>query len=88
VTAIENVVHSLGFAYHTVNSSQLDSMTQAKLASYRLFIVPGGNSITIGKYLTSKATTTVRSAISENGLNYLGMCAGGFLEDILAITRY
>jgi len=78
VTAIENVVHSLGFAYHTVNSSQLDSMTQAKLASYRLFIVPGGNSITIGKYLTSKATTTVRSAISENGLNYLGMCAGGF----------
>ena len=67
VTAIENVVHSLGFAYHTVNSSQLDSMTQAKLASYRLFIVPGGNSITIGKYLTSKATTTVRSAISENG---------------------
>ena len=78
VTAIANVVHSLGFAYHTVNSSQLDSMTQAKLASYRLFIVPGGNSITIGKYLTSKATTTVRSAISENGLNYLGMCAGGF----------
>jgi hypothetical protein len=78
VSAIENVVHNLGIAYHTVNSSQLDSLTQSKLATYRLFIVPGGNSITIGKYLTSKATTTVRSAISQNGLNYLGMCAGGF----------
>ena len=78
VSAIENVVHNMGLAYHTVNSSQLDSITQAKLATYRLFIVPGGNSITIGRYLTSKATTTVRSAISQNGVNYLGLCAGGF----------
>jgi len=78
VTAIENVVHSLGLAYQTVNSSQLDAISQAKLATYQLFIVPGGNSITIGNNLTSKATTTVRSAISQNGLNYLGMCAGGF----------
>lgn len=78
VTAIENVVHSLGLVYQTVNSSQLDAISQAKLATYKLFIVPGGNSITIGNNLTSKATTTVRSAISQNGLNYLGMCAGGF----------
>lgn len=78
VTAIANVVHSLGLAYQTANSSQLNSMTQAKLASYRLFIVPGGNSITIGKYLTSSTTTKVRSAVAQNGLNYLGMCAGAF----------
>ena len=78
VAAIENVVHSLGLAYQTVNSSQLDAMTQTKLASYKLFIVPGGNSIAIGNNLTVKATTTVRNAISQNGLNYLGMCAGGF----------
>ena len=62
VTAIENVVHSLGLAYQTVNSSQLDAMTQTKLASYKLFIVPGGNSIAIGNNLTVKATTTVRNA--------------------------
>lgn len=78
VAAIESVVHSMGLAYHTANSSQLDQMSQSKLASYKLFIVPGGNSITIGNHLTSKATTTVRSAISQNGLNYLGLCAGGF----------
>ena len=78
VAAIESVVHSLGLAYQTVNSSQLDAMTQSKLATYKLFIVPGGNSIAIGNNLTVKATTTVRNAVSQNGLNYLGMCAGGF----------
>jgi glutamine amidotransferase-like uncharacterized protein len=78
VTALENVVKNAGLAYQTANSSQLDAMTQAKLASYKLFIVPGGNSITIGNNLSSKTTTNVRNAVAQNGLNYLGVCAGGF----------
>jgi hypothetical protein len=77
VTAIENVVKAKGLAYHTANSSQLDGMSQSQLMAYKLFIVPGGNSITIGNNLSSKATTTVRDAVSQ-GLNYLGICAGGF----------
>jgi len=77
VAAVEAVVKAKGLAYHTANSSQLDSMSQAQLLAYRLFIVPGGNSITIGHYLTSKATSTVRYAVSQ-GLNYLGICAGAF----------
>jgi hypothetical protein len=78
VTAVESVVRTAGLAYNTVNSSQLDGMTQGQLAAYKLFIVPGGNSITIGENLSSKATSTVRDAVQQNGLNYLGMCAGGF----------
>ena len=77
VTAIENVVKAKGLAYHTANSSQLNSMSQTQLLAYKLFIVPGGNSITIGNNLSSKATSTVRYAVSQ-GLNYLGICAGGF----------
>ena len=77
VTAVESVVKSLGLAYHTANSSQLDSISQSELMAYKLFIVPGGNSITIGNNLSSKATSTVRYAVSQ-GLNYLGICAGGF----------
>jgi glutamine amidotransferase-like uncharacterized protein len=53
-------------------------MSQSALASYRLFIVPGGDSVKIGKNLSSKATTNVHNAVSQNGLNYLGFCAGGF----------
>jgi glutamine amidotransferase-like uncharacterized protein len=78
VAAIEKVVSSLGLAYKTANSSQLDAMSQAQLAAYKLFIVPGGNSVKIGNNLSSKATTTVRNAVAQNGLNYLGLCAGGF----------
>jgi hypothetical protein len=78
VTAVENVVKNAGLTYATANSSQLDTMTQANLAAYKLFIVPGGNSITIGNHLSSTATNNVRNAVGQNGLNYLGMCAGGF----------
>jgi VCBS repeat protein/biotin protein ligase-like protein len=77
VAAVEAVVHAKGLAYHTANSSQLDAMSQSQLLAYKLFIVPGGNSITIGNNLSSKATSTVRGAVSQ-GLNYLGICAGGF----------
>jgi glutamine amidotransferase-like uncharacterized protein len=77
VAAVEAVVKGKGLAYHTANSSQLDAMSQAQLMAYRLFIVPGGNSITIGNNLSAKATTTVRGAVSQ-GLNYLGICAGAF----------
>jgi hypothetical protein len=77
VTAVEKVVSTLGLAYNTANSSQLDALSQSQLTAYKLFIVPGGNSITIGNNLSSKATTTVRDAVAQ-GLNYLGICAGGF----------
>ncbi len=78
VTAVESIVKTAGLAYHTANSSQLDGMTQSQLAAYRLFIVPGGDSITIGKNLSARATSNVRAAVEQNGMNYLGICAGGF----------
>jgi hypothetical protein len=78
VTAIINVVKTVGLGYKTANSSQLNSMTQSQLAAYRLLIVPGGDSVKIGNNLSSKATMNVRNAVAQNGLNYLGLCAGGF----------
>ncbi len=77
VTAIENIVSAAGFAYNTVNSAQLDGMTQAQLEAYTLFIMPGGNSIKIGDNLKASAASTLHNAVA-NGLNYLGICAGGF----------
>jgi glutamine amidotransferase-like uncharacterized protein len=48
------------------------------LASYRLLIVPGGNSITIGNGLTRAASTNIHNAVINYGLHYLGICAGAF----------
>lgn len=78
VAAVETVLNNLKLSYTTANSSQLDGMTEAKLKTYRLLIVPGGNSITIGKNLSASATTTIHNAITNDGLHYLGICAGAF----------
>jgi hypothetical protein len=77
VTAVETILSAHDLAYTTVNSAQLDNMSQSALMAYKLLIVPGGNSITIGEGLTSTATNTVHDAVQE-GLHYLGICAGGF----------
>jgi glutamine amidotransferase-like uncharacterized protein len=78
VTAIKASLNSLKLTYATANTSQLDAMTEAQLKAYKLFIVPGGNSITIGNNLSQNATSNVRTTVSNDGLHYLGMCAGGF----------
>jgi hypothetical protein len=76
-TAVKSLVTSAGLAYHTATTSQLDAMTVSQLLAYRLFIMPGGNALTIGNNLTKNAAATLHNAISQ-GLNYLGFCAGAF----------
>ena len=43
----------------------------------RLLIVPGGNFVDIGHGLSSGTTANIRGAV-QDGLNYLGICAGAF----------
>ncbi len=78
VSAVETILNDLGLAYATANSSQMNAMTQTQLNSYKLLIVPGGNSITIGQYLTKTTTAKIHNAVVNGGLHYLGICAGGF----------
>jgi glutamine amidotransferase-like uncharacterized protein len=77
VAAVETVLESNRLNYSTVNSSQLNQMGESRIRGYRLLIVPGGNFIDIGKGLTSSTTANIRNAV-RGGLNYLGICAGGF----------
>ena len=78
VSAVKAILGTLKLGYSTANSTQLNAMSETKLKTYKLFIVPGGNSITIGKNLSTTATTNVRNAIQKDGLHYLGICAGAF----------
>jgi serine/threonine protein kinase/WD40 repeat protein len=77
VTAIETILKNKHLEYSTVNSSQLNDIGEAQLRDYRLLIVPGGNFIQIGNGVSSNAIVTIRNAV-QNGLNYLGICAGAF----------
>jgi hypothetical protein len=77
VAAVEAVLNTLKLSYATANTSEIEAMTESKLRSYKLLIVPGGNSITIGQHLTKAATANIHNAV-QAGLHYLGICAGGF----------
>lgn len=78
VRALEKILKANHAKYATVNSAQLDLMTDAQIREHRLLIVPGGNFIEMGNHLTTNATAKVRHAV-ESGLNYFGICAGAFL---------
>lgn len=78
VAAIESVLETLKVGYITADSNQLEATSKAQLGGYKLLIVPGGNSITIGENLSAAATATIRNAVAQYGLHYLGICAGAF----------
>ncbi len=78
VAAIETILDSNHINYSTVNSSELNSMNPSQIMKYRLLVIPGGNFIEMGKSLTPGAASNIRQAV-QHGLNYLGICAGGFL---------
>ncbi len=77
VAALERILTRERLAYSTVNSQQLNGMTEAQMGRSRLLIVPGGNFEQIGLNLTADTTANVRSAVRK-GLHYLGICAGAF----------
>lgn len=78
VAAIEAVLRTLRVGYITADSNQLEATSEAQLGGYKLLIIPGGNSITIGENLSAAATATIRNAVAQYGLHYLGICAGAF----------
>ncbi len=77
VKAVEVILNGQSLHYVTVGSSKLNQMGESQIQQYRLLIVPGGNFIDIGNGLTASTTANIRNAV-HHGLNYLGICAGGF----------
>lgn len=78
VSAVEAVLGTLGIGYTTAGEIQLNAMTEPQLGGYKLIIVPGGNSITIGENLSPTTTSMIRGAVQMYGVHYLGLCAGAF----------
>ncbi len=78
VAAVESVLSTIKVSYSTVNATQIEAMTASQIAAHKLLIVPGGNSIKIGNNLTKAATTNIHNAVVNDGMHYLGICAGAF----------
>jgi glutamine amidotransferase-like uncharacterized protein len=78
VAAVETILESNHLKYSTANSSQLNRMSESQIRAYRLLIIPGGNFIDMGNSLNPGTARNIHNAV-QHGLNYLGICAGGFL---------
>ena len=78
VAAVETILKGSHLNYSTVNSEQLNGMSESQLMAHHLLIIPGGNFIRIGDSLTTNTTANIHNAV-QGGLNYLGICAGGLL---------
>ena len=78
VAAFETILSNEGLKYSTANSAQMIDMRESRLRSYRLLIIPGGNFEQIGDGLMPNKTAKIHDAV-QNGLNYLGICAGGLI---------
>jgi len=77
VAAIEALLEKSRISYSTANSAQLDAMSAARLRTYQLLIVPGGDFTRIGNSLRKNTTAKLRDAV-QHGVNYLGICGGAF----------
>jgi Biotin-protein ligase, N terminal len=78
VAAVESVLQTLNLSYSTADSTQLNAMSEQQMGGYKLLIVPGGDSITIGTSLTASTASAIRGAVQDYGVHYLGICAGAF----------
>jgi glutamine amidotransferase-like uncharacterized protein len=78
VTAVESILSRNHLAYSAADSAQLNEMSASWLEQYRLLIVPGGNFIDMGESLGPRTAAKIREAV-QDGVSYLGICAGGFL---------
>ncbi|MEO7998115.1 MAG: BPL-N domain-containing protein [Gemmatimonadaceae bacterium] len=78
VDAVEAILKNQHLEYTTANSRQLNAMNQSQLRSYRLLIMPGGNFIDMSESLSPGTITNIHNAV-QDGVNYLGICAGAFL---------
>lgn len=88
VSAVETILRNLKLSYATANSSQLNGMSASAMAAYKLFLMPGGSAMTISKNLKSATITNLHNAIVNNGLHYLGICAGAFFAGDSGVYHY
>jgi glutamine amidotransferase-like uncharacterized protein len=78
VEAIKDILVSNQFDFVTANTAQLNEFDTTQLKKYKLIIIPGGNFIDMAKSLTEETVQHIQKAVHQ-GVNYFGICGGGFL---------
>lgn len=79
VESLEEILYSHGTTYREVTPAQLEAMSLTELASFSALVIPGGDAPTMTRSMSAATHAKLREAVQEQGLNYLGFCAGAWL---------
>lgn len=77
VRAWTGLLEQARIGYDAVSSTEIDAMDVSAMRRYDLLLMPGGNFEQMGKGLSPGTAAKIRGAV-QDGLNYLGICAGAF----------
>ncbi len=79
VASLESILKNAGASYRKISSSELNAMSLEEITEYGLLLFPGGSGGTQARSLTSSTHARLRQAVQEEGVSYLGFCAGAFI---------
>lgn len=77
--AIASILDAHGISYKRASSDDINSMSIDELSQYGMIIWPGGYAGQMSSSLTPQARENIRTAVNQNGVGYVGICAGAFI---------
>ena len=75
----EKLLARAGYTYRLVNATEINAMSLDELTRFRMFLIPGGYGGTIYRNISESARLRIRRAVREEGVGYLGICAGAWV---------
>ena len=79
VANLESVLKSHSLSYQEVTSAQLAALTQDEMGQFGTIIWPGGSGTSMLNSLSGATRIKIRSAVIDQGVSFVGFCAGAFL---------
>ena len=79
VEAISEILDTHHLKYSTVTSAELNQMSIDDLKNFGVLIWPGGYAGQMSGSLYPKTRENIRDAVLNEGLNFVGFCAGAFM---------
>lgn len=77
--AIADILSRHGVSYQLATSEELNTMSLEDYSKYGVIIWPGGYAGYMSESLLPSTRTLIRRAVTENGVSYVGFCAGAFI---------
>jgi glutamine amidotransferase-like uncharacterized protein len=79
VTSIETILQANNVTFQDVGDDALNAMTVDQLGQFGMLVFPGGEGSEEAEGLTAQTHANIRQAVQQNGVSYLGFCAGSFI---------